>query len=216
MSEPDIDGAAIMAAITRLDQRLAALESQMRDCASQMERTHHLAEMVLNEVHARRRQQQQADGTAEGRRWSTGGFPVIERNWPIHFGLNGEGADFLAGGWSYPEYWGIWGIGDRQALRFALDDYRGGYIELTLTVQGFAAPEGQRPTVDFIANGYFLDSHSLRPDPHGIKLRLPPACIGEGDIALHMKVDTAISPASTGLNEDARELGVGLWAIDVN
>ncbi|SEJ37176.1 hypothetical protein SAMN05518849_105245 [Sphingobium sp. AP50] len=215
MSEPDIDGAAIMAALARLDQRLNNLEVQMRDCISQVERTHHLAEMVLNEVHARRRQQK-PDGAVEGRRWSETGFPIIERNWPIHFSLSGEGADFLAGGWSYPETWGIWGCGDRHALRFALDDYRGGYIELTLTVQGFAAPDAQRPTVDFIANGYFLDSHSLRPDPHGIKLRLPPACIGEGDIALHMKVDAAVSPASTGLNEDERELGVGLLTLDIN
>jgi hypothetical protein len=214
MSEPDIDGAAIMAALARLDQRLATLEVQMRDCVSQVERTHHLAEMVLNEVHARRRQQ--SSNASEGRRWSEAGFPYIDRNWPIRFGENGDGADYLAGGWWDAEPWGIWGRGDRQALRFALDDYSGGYVELTLMVQGFATPDAQRPTVDFTANGYFLGSHSLRPDAHCIKLRLPPACIGEGDVALHMKVSATASPASAGISPDERDLGVGLFTIDIN
>lgn len=214
MSEPNDDGATILAALARLDQRLGALEIQMRDCISQVERTHHLAEMVLHEVHSRRRQRK-TKGATSGRRWTNAGFPLIERNWPIRFGVEGDGADYLAGGWWDAEPWGIWGRADRQALRFALEDYRGGYVELTLTVQGFATPDAQRPTVDFTANGYFLGSHSLRPDPHGLKLRLPPACIGEGEIALHMKVSATASPASAGISEDDRELGVGLLAIDI-
>ncbi|MFC3440466.1 hypothetical protein ACFOKF_04490 [Sphingobium rhizovicinum] len=207
------DNAAILAAIAQIDQRLAALEGQMRDLGSQVGRVHHFAEMVLNEVHARRRDRQADDNG--GRRWSEAGFPLIERNWPIRFGIGGDGADYLAGNWWEPEYWGLWGREDTHAIRFALESYRGGYVEVNLTLIGLVGASAQRPTVEFTANGYFLLAHTLRPDEHTLKLRLPPACIGEGDVALYMKINPAISPQALGINEDDRVLGVGLISLDI-
>jgi hypothetical protein len=208
------------ATIASLEFRLIALEALLRDQAVQIDQVHHLAELVLSELHTRRRDM--VPHADDGRRkWSAAGFPIIARNWPVLFGAasesddQGDAADFLAHGWWTAESWGVWGRDELQVLRFAIENYGGGYIQIRLTVQGFAAPGVDHPTVDFTANGYFLSREALRLKPQRIKLRLPPSCLGDGDVSLYMKHSAPLAPSTVGLNDDERVLALGLISMDV-
>lgn len=201
-------------AAAALHQRIDLLEAKLNECLSLLERLHHFSELVLAEVHAQRRDA--APASEDGQRWSPAGYPVVRRNEPVRFTDAIDNSAFLASGWYDPEPWGTWGQEALQVLRFALEDYKGGYVDVHLTLQCFIAPGADRPTVDIAANGYFLGSFALRSMPQVVRLRLPPSCIGEGDISLHMTFSTPVSPISVGVSQDARIFGVGLLMLDVS
>lgn len=200
-----------------IEQRLDQLERMMADSIRRLDQLQHLVELVLSETHAHRRD---AAPAPEGKtRWSSEGFPILPRNWPVHFGADrddGELAadDFLAGGWFGRESWGVWGHDTIQTLRFALEEYRGGYATVHLGLRCLVPPGMDRPGIDILANGYFLGSHKLGPGGRVITLRLPPSCIGGGNILLQLRHDAAISPASIGAAPDDRIIGVGLTTLD--
>lgn len=199
-----------------IDQRLQALEAMLADSLGRIDRLHGIVDLLAAEIHARRREQS-PDGV-DPARWSAAGFPIAPRNRPVAFGLDhppGDGPveDYLVSGWWAREAWGVWGKDTGQTLRFALDDYRGGYVTLHLTVQAFIPPGSERPAVDISANGYFLGSHVLGSAPQTLRLRLPPSCIGVGDIILLLQHDNLLSPAALDLSADERMLGIGLLSF---
>lgn len=154
---------------------------------------------------------------AESQAWSRAGYPIISQGQSVLFGEAHDSLPYLAGGWWIPEAWGIWGIASPQTIRFALGaDYRGGYVNVRVTMQGYAPANMDRPHVDICANGFFLGTYALRGTPQPIKLRLPPACIGDGNILLHMSLHDTYSPASVGDGHDGRQLGVGLVALAID
>lgn len=148
--------------------------------------------------------------------WSPAGYPFIARNEPVQFGIDHDGEPYLASGWWGPEPWGVWGREGPQTVRFALAAYRGGYVDITVTLQCYAPPAFDRPNVDICANGFFLGTFSVMGVPQAVKLRLSPACIGDGDILLHMALHRQHSPAALGDNHDERTLGVGIIALMMN
>lgn len=200
-----------------IEQRLDRLEHMMADSISRLDRLQHLVELVLSEAHLRRREDFSA---SEGNpHWSSEGFPILRRNWPVYFGSDRQddelaAENFLAGGWFARESWGVWGSDAVQAIRFALEDYRGGYVTVHLGLHCFVPPGMERPSVDILANGYFLGNHKLGPMGRVITLRLPPSCIGDGNIVLQLQHDAAASPAALGAAPDDRILGVGLTMLD--
>lgn len=200
-----------------MDKRLAMLEHMMADSINRLDRVQHLVELLLNEAHARRR----ADGApADGKtHWSDAGFPIIPRNLPVDFGTLRDNEavnpdDFLASGWYAREAWGVWGRDSVQALRFALEEYRGGYATVNLALQCFVAPGIDHHSVDILANGYFLGSHKLGAAAQRVSLRLPPSCVGDGNILLQIQHDAPQSPAAADVSADTRILGVGLVSLD--
>ncbi|HUD94253.1 hypothetical protein [Sphingobium sp.] len=203
--------------IATIEQRLDRLEHMMGDSIRRLDQLQHLVELVLSETHARRRD---AAAATEGKtRWSDEGFPILPRNWPVHFGTDHDDGDhaaddFLAGGWFGREGWGVWGSDEVHSLRFALEEYSGGYVTVHLGLRFFILPGMDRPGVDILANGYFLGNHKLSALGRVVTLRLPPSCIGDGNILLQLKHEAAISPASTGAVPDGRVLGVGLSTLD--
>lgn len=202
-----------------IEQRLDGLERMMADSIGRLDRLQHLVELVLSETHAHRREN--APMPEGNSRWSNEGFPILPRNWPVHFGTDRDDQqlaadDFLAGGWFPRESWGVWGSDEVHTLRFALEEYRGGYVTVHLGLRFFILPGMDRPGVDILANGYFLGNHRLNALGRIITLRLPPSCIGDGNIMLQLKHEAAISPASTGAVQDGRNLGVGLTTLDAS
>ncbi|EQB32870.1 hypothetical protein M529_07475 [Sphingobium ummariense RL-3] len=197
-----------------LHQRIDLLEAKLDFCLSLLDRLNHFSELVLAEVHAQRRDA--APASESGQRWSPAGYPIVRRNEPVRFTNAFDNSAFLASGWFEPEPWGTWGHDALQVLRFALEDYKGGYVDVHLTLQCFIAPGADRPTIDVAANGYFLGSFALRSMPQVVRLRLPPSCIGEGDISLHMTFSTPVSPLAVGVSQDPRIFGIGLLMLDVS
>ncbi|MCP1468498.1 hypothetical protein J3E64_000165 [Sphingobium sp. OAS761] len=205
--------------LNRVEARLSRLETMAADSISRLDRLQHLVELVLGELHVRRREH---DATAhDPARWSPGGFPLLPRNRPVQFGIDREEEglapdDFLASGWYARENWGVWGRDAVQAIRFSAADYHGGYLDLQLTLRSFVPPGGSLPDVDISANGYFLGSHRIGNAARVYRLRLPPSCVGDGDILIQLRHDSPQIPAKGDVLRDNRILGIGLVALSVS
>ncbi|WP_161633937.1 hypothetical protein [Sphingobium sp. C100] len=204
-----------------IERRLDKLEMMMADSISRLDRLQHLVELVMAECQARRLDH--AARPEGGTRWSAAGFPLLARNHPVDFSSDtvpdadaANPDDYLASGWFVREPWGVWGRDAIQGIRFALDDYRGGYVTVSLSLQCFVPPGAERPAIDISANGYFLGTHRLGAMLQIVKLRLPPSCIGDGDILLQLQHEAPLSPVSAGASPDPRILGVGLASLDVS
>ncbi|MAX16140.1 MULTISPECIES: hypothetical protein [Sphingobium] len=196
-----------------LAARLDAIEARLADSSSRLDQVQHLVELVLAETLSRRLDG--APGSDPAIQWSAAGFPVLPRNVPVYFGSGTKTCEpdpdvYLASGWHVREPWGVWGSNSIHALRFALDRWHGGYVTVSLSLFCFLADGMDRPQVDISANGYFLGSHQLDAVHRVVRLRLPPSCIGNGDILFQFQHEAPVSPASHGIVVDPRMLGVGL------
>ncbi|MDI1296266.1 MAG: hypothetical protein PSY12_10340 [bacterium] len=155
----------------------------------------------------------QIDATSVvGHRVNGAGFPILARNECIEFS-NLNNAIFLGGGWWGTEPWGIWGRG-KSELRFCTGkDYAGGYLEVRLVVQGIPSTTAQRPSLQILANGFFLGDFEISGMQQPLRLRLPPAAIGDGNILMILDYSDPQIPVPVGGVSDPRTLGIGLISL---
>ncbi len=147
---------------------------------------------------------------------SASGFPFLPRNSVVRFDTIAPGQFFLGAGWWPQEDWGVWGKGESQSLRFCLDQsYVGGYVDAALTLRAFIPPDRPMPKLQIVANGYLLGSYALRGAEQRLKVRIPPACIGDGNIFLHLHFKDAAIPAAVIDSIDERMLGIGLIELEI-
>ena len=190
----------------------------MTETNIRLDRLQHMIELLMAENHLRRLEK--ATPPEGPTRWSAEGFPILPRNLLVDFSADApvtivDPDAYLASGWYARETWGVWGHGADQTIRFALDNYRGGYVTIHLTVRNFLPPGAPPPDIDISANGYFLGSHPVGARLKLLRLRLPPSCIGDGDILLQLQHHTPLSPGSFTGNTDPRLLGVGLSSVAI-
>lgn len=153
---------------------------------------------------------------ADGPPWTASGFPVLARGTTISADTTDIFTRFLASGWWGVEGWGAWGRDQQHSIRFHIPDYRGGYVDMMLTLQAFVPPNHDPLNVHITANGLFLGRHVVRAAPRPIRLRLPPAAIGHGDVILYLQCDNPRSPVASSDSLDPRLLGAGLVAIGLS
>jgi hypothetical protein len=191
---------------------IAALEARVRDLEKALEAAgERLAQQGLLLDQLRSASATGGSQTAASR-WSSAGFPLLQRGDTIAC-ADEEAQAFLASGWWGVEHWGVWGRGNEQIVRFHLDHHIGGYEEVRLTLQGFQ-PTGEEPvSVTITANGYFIGDLMIGALPRVYKLRLPPSSIHNGDVALYLRSDMLRSPADTVESADTRPLGIGILAL---
>lgn len=148
--------------------------------------------------------------------WTASGFPVLARGTTVTAETTNIFSRFLASGWWGVEAWGAWGRDQQHAIRFHVPDYHGGYVDMTLTLQAFVPPNHDPLEVHVTANGLFLGRHAVRAAPRPIRLRLPPAAIGHGDVILYLQCPDAKSPSTLSDSLDQRVLGTGLVALGLS
>lgn len=148
--------------------------------------------------------------------WTASGFPVLARGTIVTADTIDIFKRFLASGWWGVEAWGAWGRNQQHAIRFHIPDYQGGYVDMTLTLQAFVPPNHDPLEVHVTANGLFLGRHAVRAAPRPIRLRLPPAAIGDGDVILYLQCPDSKSPAAFNDSLDQRVLGAGLVAFGLS
>ncbi|KQN10187.1 hypothetical protein ASE85_04545 [Sphingobium sp. Leaf26] len=148
--------------------------------------------------------------------WTASGFPVLARGTTVTAETTDIFARFLASGWWGVEAWGAWGRDQQHAIRFHVPGYRGGYVDMTLTLQAFVPPNHDPLEVHVTANGLFLGRHAVRAAPRPIRLRLPPAAVGHGDVILYLQSPEPKSPATFSDSLDQRLLGAGLVALGLS
>ncbi len=143
------------------------------------------------------------------RRWN---FPALESSPLPRLGEEGlrlqagdEATAMLIRGWSTPERWGVWSIGEKQEVEFELLQPT---TEIELLLQAYRAEERPiRLSFELIGTdvaGHWEIEHS-RPGWYTVPLDQP----REGPVRLQLLLDQPRSPQEWG-GSDGRKLGVGL------
>jgi len=132
-----------------------------------------------------------------------------------HGGLS----ELLGQGWSSPEPWGVWGVGERHELYVATSEGLGEGIELDFDVQAALAGTRTEQTVEVRLGGQRIDWWTFSPQRNRSVRRLSvpkPACetSSSGLLCIEFRPKSVlracdISPGST----DTRTLGLGLNRI---
>jgi len=135
----------------------------------------------------------------------------VELENPIEFGgLDHDGACVLLGeGWSYPESWGIWNVGNRAriALPYAPDQN-----EALLSLIAHAQRKKSQH-IEIAVDGADIGRFLIPAGGASVAVPLPPT--DRPRVAtIMLRVDGAFRPQDAGESLDARKLGVGLVKIE--
>jgi hypothetical protein len=151
----------------------------------------------------------------------------------------GNGAAYLARGWSEPETPGIWTVGARAELVAALADWHGdmvlrvsavaaladwhGDMVLRVSARPFLVPDRHPELkVDVLANGTTVGrwSYDVAQDNHPVTrtVRIPAALLAASPLLrIEFQIDRPAIPAVTADNStDSRELGLFVSRIDLD
>jgi len=134
---------------------------------------------------------------------------------------NGKLGELLGNGWSGPESWGVWGVGDNHVLHLARPSGPPHDLELEFDVEAAVTPARSEQVVDVSVSGRILDSWTFsRARNRGVRrLRIPAdltSSRNSQDASLSIEFTprsvrsvAEISPGSG----DTRQLGLGLHRV---
>jgi hypothetical protein len=132
---------------------------------------------------------------------------------------NGRLADLLGNGWSGPEHWGVWGVGDEHILHMPLRPGSTADTLLELDVEAALTPARTQQFVEVFLGEEPLDVWAFtRSDNRGVRrLRIPAglgAARGASAVAVVFRPRSVISTADIAPGStDTRPLGLGLHRI---
>jgi hypothetical protein len=132
---------------------------------------------------------------------------------------NGRLADLLGNGWSGPEHWGVWGVGDHHVLHLPLRPGSTADTVLELDVEAALTPARSQQFVEVFLGEEPLDIWAFTlSDNRGVRrLRIPHASDGGRDetaIKIVFRPRSVISTADIAPGStDTRPLGLGLHRI---
>jgi hypothetical protein len=137
-------------------------------------------------------------------------------DYPVNFGLDfPEALQTHLYGWSHPEPWGIWSVGDKAALRLPLRKTGGG-IHLAITAIGFTPKNMGFQAVGISCNDVPLGLFHLEPagKPRVILIDIENTVLQrKEEITLEFVPVATSSPHDHGMSVDERQLGLGLISI---
>ena len=124
----------------------------------------------------------------------------------------GVATSFLGPGWSTPESWGVWSVGD--AAEIYLPDVKG-MEEIIIEVAAFVRPFHPKQDVAIKLNGISLSGISIdHSNPELIHIAITDEIKRSiprgGLIALEFKFPNAVSPLDLHVSADPRKLSIGL------
>lgn len=118
----------------------------------------------------------------------------------------------LTRGWNNREDWGTWSKGKSAMLMLPIPSPLVKSVKLSLRafVNG-AIPE---QVVHVYSEGLPLGNFSLTKfDGNTIEVKIPDIAKQQGYLLLNLELPNAASPASVGIGDDSRELGIGIVAV---
>ena len=120
----------------------------------------------------------------------------------------------LLKGWSAPEPHGVWSIDTIAELEFSVGHDANNDHILELFLVGFVPRPGLSQRFNLTDQVNDLGTYELTDQkPKVLRLNLRDLARNDGRIRLLFSIPTAASPASLGLNQDDRHLGLALNAI---
>lgn len=137
----------------------------------------------------------------------------------LAFDHQGRGLDYLIAGWSVPEPWGTWSEGARAELLLQITDPADQDLELIVYGMGFVNDRHPSQTVGVLVNGAPLGTLAFdQESPQGEhRIRIPSTVTrtARGRLLISFVVRDPTSPATLGLADDHRPLGLGLQWIEL-
>jgi hypothetical protein len=129
----------------------------------------------------------------------------------------------LADGWSKPESWGVWGIGDHSALslRLSSDEFQSTDVSLRVTVRAFLPPgidsKGVKVFLGEPTGADPLAQWKLTTTSEEKELCISATAIPRDRlIKLTFQADHSYSPAEAAILTDSRVLNIALQSLSVH
>jgi hypothetical protein len=115
-------------------------------------------------------------------------------------------------GLSQPEDWGTWSAAKEVSLHFSFANPLPSSAAITLNFHPFVAGDHLQ-TFEFLWNGTSLGSQTYRENKD-VSLSYDLSGSIAASNTLSIKVPNAAAPKSLGINDDTRELGIGIVSIE--
>lgn len=131
----------------------------------------------------------------------------------IDFKSSGNAKRFIDGGLCNPEDWGTWSCAKEASLSFKLKDIPKP-LYLKLYFHALATPNHSQ-TFQFYLNGNLLKEEKYT-DSGNKELILDISNVVQEKNVLLIKVPDAATPKSLGINDDIRELGIGMVKMELS
>lgn len=138
----------------------------------------------------------------------------------VDFSVKGDGGLYVAEGWSSPEDWGRWSLGEEARIVMRISGYIGQELTLNLTYLVLWSHKQPCQKVAITGNGHAIAAQEFCKDagdahtPH--RYRLPVGSVSaDGLLEIRIKTPDAISLKQLGINEDSRIMGVGLKTLQI-
>jgi hypothetical protein len=124
----------------------------------------------------------------------------------IKFSIYQQGANYLASGWQDSESWGAWSAGHESRLRMKFSAERPNKI--IFSVRALVNSTLPKQILQIWANDKFIKTVELS-QPFGNKIELNVPFESE-NLDLKFKLPNAARPIDLGINEDVRQIAIGL------
>jgi hypothetical protein len=127
----------------------------------------------------------------------------------------------LKDGWSVPEWWGVWAVGQSATLRINRRNLarEPPIARLRLQLTAFVAPQHPEQHVAIRVDGVEVQKlHFHYPNATELQANIPLNAIrlkGPGSITIEFLMPQAVSPASIGLSAETRVIGIGLKSLEL-
>ena len=133
----------------------------------------------------------------------------------VGFASGGLGADWLRSGWSTPETWGVWSVGQQAVLSIEpryLPESTGSLV-LKLQVDTFVNAAHPMQRIGVTVDGRQVAEYTARYPHSQLEMQIPLGRHASGDserVDVGFSLPDAVSPQSLGISNDARDLAIGL------
>jgi hypothetical protein len=144
-----------------------------------------------------------------------GGYRLGET---VSFLPGGPGADYTACGWDVATSEGTWSLGPEARLAFRTGPAPAGGLVLEIDMFGFVTASLKEQRVRITAGDRAVADVAIRDGTPGHQvISIPAAAVGaDGWLRLTFNFPDAASPASEGLGNDRRRLGVRIVSLTLH
>lgn len=125
-----------------------------------------------------------------------------------------KNCELIYSGWSTPENWGVWGIGEKHELQIPIAENIESDLKLTINAMTF---NRQRDVAVFI-NGYKIGNLLISPGmAKSYTMQVDKISLSDADeMDIVFVLDgKSLSPQELGISVDNRKLGLGLVSLQI-
>jgi hypothetical protein len=135
----------------------------------------------------------------------------------LDFRSSGNAGPFLWLGWSEPEPWGTWSAWREAGVLLRPDLVEPSALNVVATLRAFVSGRHPRLSVSVIAGNREVGRWGFDSGQPSERRALIPAAVVASSPVLHLRfvISKPASPASLGMSEDNRLLGIGMESLRI-